>query len=200
MPHPPEFLRLSDFLSLWQVYDPAVKSDLYSSAVRAGDRLFLIDPTPFPPFCLDEITAGAKVAGILVTNANHPRAAVTFAKLFKVPIFAGGELAEFAEADVVTISAGEVDPGLSAIALPGAAPAEMAFHFAADGGTIVIGDALINFEPHGFTFLPAKYCSNQKEMRRSLCQLLDWRFERLLFAHGTPIMTSARERLETLLR
>ena len=85
-------------------------------------------------------------------------------------------------------------PGLAAITIEGAASGEMAFHFADSGGTLVVGDALINFEPYGFTMLPAKYCSNQKQMRGSLRQLLDWPFERLLFAHGSPILSSARAR------
>ncbi|PYJ69352.1 MAG: hypothetical protein DME76_09285, partial [Verrucomicrobia bacterium] len=55
-----------------------------------------------------------------------------------------------------------------------------------------------NFEPYGFTFLPAKYCSNQKEMRRSLRKLLDYKAERLLFAHGTPIVSGAGEKLQGL--
>jgi glyoxylase-like metal-dependent hydrolase (beta-lactamase superfamily II) len=63
-----------------------------------------------------------------------------------------------------------------------------------------MGDALINFEPYGFTFLPAKYCSNQKQMRRSLRKLLDYKAERIFFAHGTPILAGASERLKSLLR
>ena len=91
-------------------------------------------------------------------------------------------------------------PEISAIAIEGAAPGEMAFHLADNGGTIVVGDALIHLDPYGFALLPPKYCSDQKEMRRSLRQLLDWTFQRLLFAHGPPLLSSARDRLETLLR
>jgi glyoxylase-like metal-dependent hydrolase (beta-lactamase superfamily II) len=62
-----------------------------------------------------------------------------------------------------------------------------------------VGDALINFEPHGFTLLPAKYCSNQKQLLRSLRKLLDYKAERILFAHGTPVLSGAGERLRGLL-
>ena len=64
---------------------------------------------------------------------------------------------------------------------------------------MVMGDALINFEPYGFTFLPSKYCSNSKLMRASLGKLLDYSFERMLFSHGEPIVCNARERLKALL-
>jgi len=36
-------------------------------------------------------------------------------------------------------------------------------------------------------------------MRRSLQKLLDYKAERILFAHGTPILTGASERLQHLL-
>ena len=65
---------------------------------------------------------------------------------------------------------------------------------------MIVGDALINFEPHRFALLPAKYASDFKLMRRSLSKLLEYDFERMLFAHGTPLLAGARGRLECLLR
>jgi Metallo-beta-lactamase superfamily len=196
-----ELQHLSQFLWLWQAYDPAVKSELFSSAAQIGDRLFLIDPIPLAAAALAEMTAAGSVSGVLVTNANHPRAAAAFARQFDAPIFATEPvLSEFGATNTVAIADGaQIAPGVAAIGLAGAAPGEVAFHFAEDGGTIIIGDALINFEPYGFTLLPSKYCSDQRQMRGSLKQLLDWPFERLLFAHGAPILSSARARLGTLL-
>ncbi len=89
--------------------------------------------------------------------------------------------------------------GLTGIAIDGGPQGEMALHYNANGGTMVLGDALINFEPHGFGFLPAKYCRNARLMRRSLRKLLDYAFDRMFFAHGTPILSGARARVERLL-
>lgn len=200
MPVASEFVPLSASLALWQAYDPAVKSDLYATAVEMPAGIFLIDPIPLQPSAAEELIASRQVAGILVTNSNHSRAAADFARRLKAPIFAAPGVATEFEGARSVADADEISPGVSAIALPGAAPGEVAFHFADEGGTMVVGDALINFEPYGFTLLPAKYCGDQKEMRRSLRRLLDFSFQRLLFAHGTPILTTARERLETLLR
>ena len=36
-------------------------------------------------------------------------------------------------------------------------------------------------------------------MRQSLEKLLDYSFERILFAHGTPILSGGRARVEQLL-
>jgi len=192
---------LTDRLWLWQAYDPAVKSDLFASAVKTAEGLFFIDPIPLASAPLAELTAHGHVAGVLVTNANHPRAAVAFAREAGATIFAAEPIiGELGGGKTESITGGEIIPGVAAIPLAGAAAGETAFHFAGHGGTVVIGDALINFEPYGFTLLPAKYCSNQEEMRHSLRQLLDWPFERLLFAHGAPILSSARTRLQMLLR
>jgi glyoxylase-like metal-dependent hydrolase (beta-lactamase superfamily II) len=88
---------------------------------------------------------------------------------------------------------------LEVITIDGAPPGEIALYHSPNGGTLILGDALINFEPYGFTFLPQKYCRNQKEMRRSLRKLLGLEVERMLFAHGTPLLSGASGRLRQLL-
>ncbi len=202
MPQASEITRLAPFLALWQAYDPAVKSDLFATAVQSEGGLFLVDPIPLAPAALEELTGPNGVAGILLTSSNHLRAADALAEQFNAPVFSAPLVAaKCAAGRARPVADGEeLSPGLSAIAIAGAAPGETAYHFADEDGTLVVGDALINFEPYGFTFLPPKYCADQKEMRRSLRRLLDWPFQRLFFAHGMPILSSARERLETLLR
>jgi len=86
------------------------------------------------------------------------------------------------------------------IAIDAAATDETAFYFADDGGTMVIGDVLINLEPNGFSLLPLNYCGDQKAMRRSFRRPLKWVFERLFFPQGTPILAAGKEQLETQLR
>ena len=81
----------------------------------------------------------------------------------------------------------------------GAVAGEIALYQPSNRGTLIVGDALINFEPHGFTFLPRKYCQNEKQMRHSLRQLVSRPAERILFAHGTPILSGATARLQQLL-
>jgi glyoxylase-like metal-dependent hydrolase (beta-lactamase superfamily II) len=136
-----------------------------------------------------------------VTNSNHYRASAKFAEQFSVPVFAGGEtFSDDTPRGFMRVADGDaISDGLFAIAIEGTVDGEIALHYAQDGGTFIIGDALINFEPYGFTFLPAKYCSNQKQMRRSLRKLLDYKAERIFFAHGTPILSDATDQLRGLL-
>lgn len=197
-----DLIQVSASLHYWQSYDASVKADLFSTAAQTSDGFLLVDPIPIQPELLRQLTGERPIAGIFVTNANHCRASVDFAKKFDAPIFA--HRATRATCDLP--SARDVENGqmfaanVSAIEIQGAAAGEMAIYHNQDGGALIVGDALINFEPYGFTFLPPKYCSNAKKMRRSLHHLLDYKFECMLFAHGTPLMHSARKKLEELLR
>jgi glyoxylase-like metal-dependent hydrolase (beta-lactamase superfamily II) len=193
--------RIASHLAIWHAYDPAVKAELYSTYLVTSDGAYFIDPILLEREALKELIGPESVAGIVVTNANHRRMAGRFAEQFAVPIVAQPETFPGEEPNSLRRAADgdEISDGLRLICIEGAAKGEIALHYAPDGGTFFIGDALTNFESHGFTFLPAKYCSNQKQMRRSLRKLLAYKTERMFFAHGTPILSGAGERLQSLL-
>jgi Metallo-beta-lactamase superfamily len=197
----PDLQPLPHSLWLWQAYDPTVRCDLFSSAALTVAGLVLIDPIPLTGAALSELTGNGVISAVVVTNANHVRAAEVFATRFGVPVLASPiVLSQLPGAETIAVAGREkIGNGLTTMAIEGAVRGEIALHLENEGGTIVIGDALINFEPFEFALLPPKYCSDQKVMRRSLRQLLDVPFERLLFAHGVPILSSARARLEALL-
>ena len=199
--------RASDFdpiasnMAIWHDYDPAVKAECYSTNLTTSEGMYLIDPIPLEKDALDELIGSDCVAGIIATNSNHYRASAQFAEQFAAPIFARCEaFPDKAAQQFRSVADGdEICNGLRVIGIEGAAAGEMILHHASKSGTLIVGDALINFEPYGFTFLPGKYCSNEKEMRRSLRKLLDYGAERILFGHGTPILSGASDRLRGLL-
>jgi len=196
-----DFDRIASNIAIWHDYDSAVKAELYSTCIGTPDGTYLIDPIPLESEALYELIGSNSVAGIIVTNCNHHRASAKFAADFSAPLFGRTEaFSNKAARELKRVMDGdEISEELRVIGIEGAGEGETALHYDRDGGTFIIGDALINFEPYGFTFLPAKYCSNQKEMRRSLRRLLDYKAERILFAHGTPILSRASERLRGLL-
>lgn len=197
----PTIDEVSPGIFVWQTYDGTVKADLFSTALETPSGTCLVDPIPLDEESLLGFGAQRKVSGIWVTNANHARAAADFARTFSVPIYVHEDLlghADFPKATAISECEG-LAQGVTGIAIDGGPQGEMALHYNAGGGTMVLGDALINFEPHGFGFLPAKYCRNARLMRRSLRKLLDYAFDRMFFAHGTPILSGARARLERLL-
>jgi hypothetical protein len=184
MPGAAEIESVARGIWIWRLYDSAVKAKLFSTALATRAGIYLIDPIPLEPDALAELKGLGRIAAIVITNENHDRARGYFAEQFRVPIYERALKSD----------------GLIGISIDGAPAGEIAIFSESDGGTMVIGDALINFEPHGFSLLPEKYCSNRRAMRLSLAKLLDYSFERMLFAHGIPILSGARQRLEQLLR
>lgn len=201
MPLAQEVDEVAPGILAWQMFDNKVKAELFSTALETPAGTFLVDPIPLESDGLASLRTRRKATGIFVTNANHLRATAEFAKIFSVPIYAHVELRGSPDFPQSTwVQDGEVFAnGLTAVAIDGGPAGEMALYYNDTGGTMVLGDALINFEPHGFGLLPAKYCLDSKRMRRSLGKLLDYAFDRMLFAHGTPILSGGRERLEHLL-
>lgn len=197
-----EITQLSESLWIWQFYDASVKAELCATALKVSAGILFVDPVPLDDEPLHALTRNVPITGVFVTNVNHCRAANDFSKKFSCSVLA--QAATHAECSVSfpqTVSDGEMFCGdARAIEIQGGPAGEMAIYHAEDSGSVIVGDALINFEPYGFAFLPKKYCTNENQMRRSLRRLLDYDFERMLFAHGTPIMQSARKKLEQLLR
>jgi len=201
MLHASEIEPVSPGISIWRRYDPSVRADLFSTALETASGTYLVDPTQLAPEALAELAGQAKVAGVIVTNENHERAAAQFSERFAVPVYVSVALMSAMRLpSTAPVQDKSFPAALTAVEIEGGPPGEIAIHSVAGNGTMVIGDALINFEPYGFALLPAKYCSNFKVMRQSLSRLLDHSFDRMLFAHGLPILSHARERLEQLLK
>ena len=93
----------------------------------------------------------------------------------------------------------KICPELEVIAIEGAVAGEIALYDPLKGGTLIVGDALINFDPQGLAVLPGKYCRNERQLRQSLWERLTRPVERILFAHGIPILSEATARLRLLL-
>jgi glyoxylase-like metal-dependent hydrolase (beta-lactamase superfamily II) len=196
-----DFLRVASNIAIWNGYDSSVKAELCSTCLITSDGSYLIDPIPLQRERLDELIGSSSVTGIMVTNGNHHRASARLTEQLASPIiahrdsFSDKQPSRFRE----VVDGEAICDGVKVIGIEGAVPGEIILHNAGDGGALIVGDALINFEPYGLTFLPAKYCSNQRQMRRSLRKLLDYKARRMLFAHGRPIISGASERLRCLL-
>jgi len=189
-------------LFFWQYFDAAVKADLCSSAILASEKIYLVDPILLEASQLDRLCQKAPPAGIIVTNANHVRASDYYSRELSVPIlaepatFRGKKPPQFVE----IVAGKKICADLEVIAIEGAVAGEIALYDPLKGGTLIVGDALINFDPPGFAVLPRKYCLNERQLRQSLWERLTRPAERMLFAHGTPILSDASAHLRRLLK
>ncbi|MFN2474951.1 MAG: MBL fold metallo-hydrolase [Chthoniobacterales bacterium] len=196
----PELHYLGSDAFIWHHYDASVKTELFSTALTNRAGTSLIDPIPIAMDTLASALGEGRVASVFVTNSNHSRAAAVFSAKFAVPIFAHAAARdELGDLNLNEVADGETHLGLRIIELSGAAPGEIALYSPDATGTVVIGDAVINFGSNGFALLPPKYCENAKLLPKSLRKLLSLEFDRMLFAHGTPILSGARAKLAELL-
>jgi hypothetical protein len=193
-----EFDWVSRTFAIWHRYDETTKTELFSTALVLENDLTIFDPIALPKKSRQEFESFGTIGRIVISNANHMRATEVFAEPESAVVFVPAELsAQFSNSH--TLSDGlELGP-VRATQIEGAAAGEFAFYHPDNGGTLIMGDALINFDPHGFTLLPKKYCIDQKQMTRSLRKLLDFDFTRIFFAHGNPIMLRGHDRLAALL-
>lgn len=184
-------------LAVWQAYEPTVKCDLTSTALGLDGRLVLIDPIALSDAGMAELEDIGQPALVVCTSGNHARAANSFRQKYRIPVAAhtGADL-EIA-VDLPLSDGVRLLDVIEVCELPGAASGEIALLH--PRGIVSVGDALIDLPPEGLRLLPDKYCADPKVLRESLQKLLRWEFHVLTFAHGWPIMTSARVRLATLL-
>ncbi len=194
-----EIQQVRDGLWFWQRFQPSVKVDCSSCAVIAGTRLILVDPIPLDVGALAEVLQLGEPAAIVATNGNHDRAIAQLRARLDVPVFAHADAAPALGFAVDrALSDGDVIfDSLEVIEIPGAGVGEIALHD--PRGWLIVGDALTNLEPDGLALLPAKYCTDARQMRVSLGKLLRFPSEVLTFAHGLPVVSRAGPRLESLL-
>lgn len=183
----------------WQLYDPAVKADLSSTALLTEAGVLIIDPVALSAEGLEHLRAMGNPCAVIATNANHARAGQAIAEAFSIPVYAHEEALndpDFAGAKALPPAS---ELGLENIVeLPGFGLGEVALLTAGPEPVLVVGDALIHMESFGFDLLPAKYCQNRKQGEKSAKQLADLDFEVLCFAHGTPLRGLAREKLRSI--
>ncbi len=188
-----EYATVRSGLFTWQGYEPAVKCDCSSTALVTSAGLVFIDPVSLAEEALKElvIESSSSPVAVVLTSGNHQRASLGLAKHFGVPIFAPMDAGEGISADRHFLP-GETVAGMQSIPLPGFGPGETAFY---SEEILILGDALIHLEPEGLSLLPEKYRSDKKQALSALDALKKITPEVLLFAHGSPIVSKARERL-----
>ena len=69
-----DLITLSDGVWLWQAYDPATKADHCSTAVKSGERLYLVDPIRLAPAVLAELKTHGTANAVLVTKLKNKSA------------------------------------------------------------------------------------------------------------------------------
>jgi hypothetical protein len=193
--HTPHLAGWSGMHAQW-----GVQFDSY--ALQTPDGVVIVDPIQPPPSVIKQIEQLGEPIAIVLTNANHDRDADWFRKRYAIQIYAHEKAPTDCDAKIdVLIVDNEKLPGqLVAVHLPGAGIGEIALHSKLDGGTLVIGDILLNPAGKGISLLPDDYLEDQKLALKSLTRLHDLKFNNATFAHGAPITGNADEQILSFLK
>lgn len=181
----------------WAAYSPAHKVELMSHAVRGTDGRFVVfDPIPLEGPACAELPEAHRITAIVLTNANHERAAQRWRERWGCPVLGPADVSWDVEGIGV---AGDVLPGgWRAVPLPGGAPGETAWRLDA-AGLVVFGDAVVNLAGRGLELLPSRYCTDPARLKAAVEALVREGFQRALFAHGDPIDADASGRIRRML-
>lgn len=175
--------------------------DFSSCAWHGNDELVLVDPIELDAASLARLERVAKPTAILLTNQNHERHADWFRKKYGIKVHVHRDAVPGIELtpDELFGDGATVCGGLKVIHLPGCSPSDCAFYTEANGGMVLVGDAVVNGK-EGLAFLPDDYCQDPKQNRESLKKLLKLKFETLTVAHGNPVHPKAGEQFAKLFR
>lgn len=184
----------------WSRFHERIQRQVHSTFVAVTDPPVLIDAMP-PDVDLDWF-AGREPRHIYLTNRHHYRGADRFVEVFDCDVrchLAG--LHEFDDgAEVKGFRHGDELPGgIRAVEVGVLCPEETAFHVPVGDGVLALGDAVVRFDS-ALGFVPDQFMGDDPEavkagIRRALRQVLDLRFDTLVFAHGEPWVGGAREAL-----
>lgn len=194
-----ELQQVSERVYFWEAFDPSVKTNLSSTAIRTAQGLVVIDPVPLAKDAMSELEDAGRVSAIVLTNGNHARAGGAFGKKFGAPLLAHADaVAELGLTPDRLLREGEFVGDLRVHEIAGSAAGEIALHSSGTG--LHFGDAIINVPPYGFAPLPGKYCRDEKAMHAALRKLAALNFPLITFAHGTPLVTEPERRFSQLLQ
>ena len=170
--------------------------------VRHAEAHVCIDPVQPGDEVLDRIQQiGA--AMIVLTNRNHSRAANLVRARTGAMTLIHPEDAEHARGQGTLIDGqlrvGEKVGPLTIVAAAGKSPGEVALHWP-ERRLLFVGDAVVGNPPQKCGLLREKVMDDPARLRGSVRRLLDLDFDALLFGDGTPILESAKPRLEELVQ
>lgn len=182
--------------------------------VKAGEEVVLIDPFALPESETQELEALGTPTHILIAGANHVRDSEAYRERYSAKILAHPEaVPKLGIAVDGTFGDGETVPGgLTTIEMPGCSAGETILLCEQDGGTLIVADALMNFQPNqrglimrifgfpnGLGIMPKIAMRDKQRAPASYQKLLNYEFEQIFVSHGEPILSGAKEMLRTVI-
>lgn len=188
----------------WTVQHPHIGSEV--SSYYLSDERVAVDVL-LPPEGIEWfVDRGAPPEHVLLTNRHHDRDAWRLQTVFGAEVHcAANGIHELAGRGRVTpFQFGDEFPGgITAHEVGAICPDETALHIPAHAA-LAVADGIVRWDREdGLTFVPDSLMDEPTETKRRLREayrgLLELDFDRLLLAHGDPVVTDARRAVRTWL-
>ena len=190
-------IRLAENIYCWNAFNEEKNVNFNGYLIACGDQTLVVDP---PAHAVsDELFLEKKLGRTptlaVVTNRHHLRDVQWWMERFAIPLAMHESETNDYEFEVARpLRAGErVAPGCTVVSLPGKTEGEIGLYLEANGGSLLVGDALIA-DPFGaLRFVPEAKIQDRGRLIASLQALRGLSFQRLLPGDGEPLLTGAKE-------
>ena len=185
----------------WSVHHPEKGIDFNGTLVLDAGGNVAVDPPELDARRLDLVWERGGVAHVVITNRHHERHAARLVERTRARTWAPALDAEGLglRVDETFRDGAELPAGLRAIAIRHSkSPGETALLLPRDGGTLILGDALIGRPPGRLSLLPAPKIADERKAAEGLRVLLDHVFERVVVGDGEN-PTDGRHAIEDFL-
>ncbi|PCI39644.1 MAG: hypothetical protein COB53_02985 [Elusimicrobia bacterium] len=189
-------IRLADNLYSWNTFNEAKGINFNGFLIVCKDTAVIVDP---PPHTTDdqlflEKKLALKPSLAIVTNKDHTRNVQWWVDRYQIPLAMHENESIDSGVEVsMKLKDGEVVAGKCKIlSLPGKTPGEIGILFEDDGGTLILGDALIGDPLGGLRFVPKEKIKDYDQLLKSVQSLRTINFERLLTGDGEPLLYRAK--------
>ena len=200
MPSAPAFSELAPGVFGWSVFDAERGLDFNGLFVVTPGGNAIVDPPQLGVAQMDALWARGGVAAIVITNRHHGRRTHELVQRTGAEVWAHESDAPALDLQVDrTFTDGAALPGgMTAIAVPHSkSPGETALLLPRDGGTLIVGDAVIGTPRGALSLLPEPKVPDAAKARDGLRVLLGHAWTRLLVGDGAQ-PANGREALQAL--
>ncbi|HVC08436.1 MAG TPA: MBL fold metallo-hydrolase [Elusimicrobiota bacterium] len=189
-------IRLADNAYSWNKFNEEKGLNFNGTLIVGAGEVIVVDPPPHSggdeAFLDQKLKQKPTLA--VVTNKHHLRDVQWWLERYQIPLaMHETETNEYGFEVSRKLKDGDhIWAGCQIVHLPGKTEGEIAIHIDGDGGTLLVGDALIGDPMGALRFLPREKIRDQDLLEKSLQKLRALSFERLLAGDGEPILAGAK--------
>lgn len=190
-------IRLANDIYSWSNFNEERDINFNGCLIVCGGKAIVVDPPPHS--ANEEIFLDKKLklrpSLLIATNKHHLRDAQWWMEHYQIPLaMHESETNDYGFEVSRKLKDGDrIEARCRILHLPGKTEGEIGIYVEEDGGTLILGDALIGDPMGKVKLLPKEKIQDRERLEQSLQKLRTLSFERLLIGDGEPLLAGAKE-------